>query len=100
MSTRNRLIAQAARTFFGGGRTPSAKRDALNILNVPTTTKSPFTGPFGQYIKNQSVNRGFMLHSDTLSKKSGLKVGETLRDYQDPEYLAKASEAAEKSEIP
>ena len=95
MNTRNRLLAQAARTFFGGGRTPSAKRDALNILNVPTTTKSPFTGAFGQYIKDQSVKKGFMLPSDTLSKKSGLKVGETLRDYQDKEFLTKLSEAAQ-----
>ena len=92
MSTRNRLIAQAARTFFGGGRTPQARKDALTVLNLPTTTQSPFTGAFGQYIKNQSVNKGFMLPSDTLSKKSGLKVGETLRDYQNKEYITKQRE--------
>ena len=93
MSTRNRLIAQAAKTFFGGGRTPQARKDALTVLNLPTTTKSPFTGAFGQYIKDQSVKKGLMSADDTLSKKSGLKVGETLRDYQDKEFLKKISDA-------
>jgi hypothetical protein len=92
MSTRNRLIAQAAKTFFGGGRTPTAKKDALRILNLPTTTKSPFTGAFGQYIKDQSVKKGLMSADDTLSKKSGLRVGETLRDYQNKEYITKQRE--------
>ena len=80
MSTRNRLIAQAARTFFGGGRTPQARKDALTVLNLPTTKESPFTGVFGQYIKDQSVKKGLMSADDTLSKKSGLRLRETLRD--------------------
>jgi hypothetical protein len=92
MSTRNRLIAQAARTFFGGGRTPQARKDALTVLNLPTTKESPFTGVFGQYIKDQSVKKGLMSADDTLSKKSGLKVGETLRDYQNKEYITKQRE--------
>jgi hypothetical protein len=92
MSTRNRLIAQAARTFFGGGRTPQARKDALTVLNLPTTKESPFTGVFGQYIKDQSVKKGLMSADDTLSKKSGLRVGETLRDYQNKEYVTKQRE--------
>ena len=87
-----RLIRSAANAFFSGGRTPEAKKDALRILNLPTTTKSPFTGVFGQYIKDQSVKKGLMSADDTLSKKSGLRVGETLRDYQNKEYITKQRE--------
>ena len=92
MSKRLNLIRSAANAFFSGGRTPEAKKDALRILNLPTTTKSPFTGVFGQYIKDQSVKKGLMSADDTLSKKSGLKVGETLRDYQNKEYITKQRE--------
>ena len=86
----SRLFERAARTFFSGGRDTASKNRALNIVG-----QTQFTGPFGQYIKNQSVNKGFMLPSDTLSKKTGLTLGSRQRDYQDKEFLTKLSEAAQ-----
>jgi len=86
----SRLFERAARTFFSGGRDTASKNKALNIVG-----QSQFTGPFGRYIKNQSVNKGFMLPSDTLSKKTGLTLGSRQRDYQDKEFLTKLSEAAQ-----
>jgi hypothetical protein len=86
----SRLFERAARTFFSGGRDTASKNRALNIVG-----QTQFTGPFGQYIKNQSVNKGFMSPSDTLSKKTGLTLGSRQRDYQDKEFLTKLSEAAQ-----
>jgi hypothetical protein len=85
-----KLFERAADTFFGGGRDTSSKNRALNIVG-----QTQFTGPFGQYIKNQSVNKGFMLPDDKLSQKTGLTLGSRQRDYQDKEFLAKLSEAAQ-----
>tara|TARA_B100000424_G_scaffold228464_1_gene189633 strand:- start:648 stop:1781 length:1134 start_codon:yes stop_codon:yes gene_type:complete len=80
---------RAANTFFTGGRDTASKNKALSIAG-----QTQFTGPFAKFIKDQSVKRGFMKSGDTLSKKTGLKVGERQRDYSDPEFLLKLSESA------
>tara|TARA_R100000655_G_scaffold46026_1_gene82898 strand:+ start:1295 stop:2431 length:1137 start_codon:yes stop_codon:yes gene_type:complete len=85
----SKLFERAARAFFTGGRDTASKNRALNIAG-----QSQFTGPFGRFIKDQSVKQGFMKSGDTLSKKTGLKIGQRQRDYQDPEFLLKLSESA------
>ena len=85
----SRLFEKAARAFFTGGRDTASKNKALKIAG-----QTQFTGPFGQYIKDQSVKKGFMKPSDKLSQKTGLKLFETQRDYKDPEFLLKLSESA------
>ena len=84
----SKVFERAARAFFTGGRDTASKNKALNIAG-----KTQFTGPFGQYIKDQSVKKGFMKPSDTLSKKTGLKLFETQRDYSDPLFLKRISDA-------
>jgi hypothetical protein len=79
---------RAANTFFTGGRDTASKNKALSIAG-----QTQFTGPFGQFIKDQSIKRGFMKSGDTLSKKTGLKVGERQRDYSDPLFLKRISDA-------
>ena len=79
---------RAANTFFTGGRDTASKNKALSIAG-----QTQFTGPFGQFIKDQSVKRGFMKSGDKLSQKTGLKVGERQRDYSDPLFLKRISDA-------
>ena len=79
---------RAANAFFAGGRDTASKNKALKIAG-----QTQFTGPFGQFIKDQSVKQGFMKSGDTLSKKTGLKVGERQRDYSDPLFLKRISDA-------
>jgi hypothetical protein len=79
---------RAANTFFTGGRDTASKNKALSIAG-----QTQFTGPFGQFIKDQSIKRGFMKSGDTLSKKTGLKVGERQRDYSNPLFLKRISDA-------
>jgi hypothetical protein len=79
---------RAANTFFTGGRDTASKNRALSIAG-----QKQFTGPFAKFIKDQSVKRGFMKSGDTLSKKTGLKVGERQRDYSDPLFLKRISDA-------
>ena len=88
--SKRELFKRAANTFFSGGRDTASKNKALNIVG-----QSQFTGPFGRYIKDQSVNKGFMLPDDKLSQKTGLKLFDRQRDYQDKEFLTKLSEAAQ-----
>jgi len=83
----NRYL-RAANAFFTGGRDTASKNKALNIAG-----KTQFTGPFAKFIKDQSVKKGFMKSGDTLSKKTGLKVGERQRDYSDPLFLKRISDA-------
>ena len=79
---------RAANTFFTGGRDTASKNKALQIAG-----QTQFTGPFAKFIKDQSVKQGFMKSGDTLSKKTGLKVGERQRDYSDPLFLKRISDA-------
>jgi len=76
--------------FFGGGRDTASKNKALNIVN-----QTQFTGPFGRFIQDQSIKKGFLKPNEKFSFKTGLRVGDRQRDYQDPEYLTKLSEAAQ-----
>ena len=85
----SKLFESAARAFFTGGRDTASKNKALNIVG-----QSQFTGPFGRFIKDQSVKQGFMKPSDKLSQKTGLKLFDRQRDYKDPEFLLKLSESA------
>jgi len=85
----SKLFERAARAFFTGGRDTASKNKALNIVG-----QSQFTGPFGRFIKDQSVKQGFMKPSDKLSQKTGLKLFDRQRDYKDPEFLLKLSESA------
>ena len=85
----SKLFERAARAFFTGGRDTASKNRALNIAG-----QSQFTGPFGRFIKDQSVKQGFMKPSDKLSQKTGLKLFDRQRDYKDPEFLLKLSESA------
>ena len=85
----SKVFERAARAFFTGGRDTASKNKALSIAG-----KTQFTGPFGQYIKDQSVKKGFMKPSDKLSQKTGLKLFDRQRDYKDPEFLLKLSESA------
>ena len=85
----SKLFERAARAFFTGGRDTASKNTALNIVG-----QSQFTGPFGRFIKDQSVKQGFMKPSDKLSQKTGLKLFDRQRDYKDPEFLLKLSESA------
>lgn len=80
---------RAANAFFAGGRDTASKNKALSIAG-----QTQFTGPFGQYIKDQSVKKGLMKPSDKLSQKTGLKLFDRQRDYKDPEFLLKLSESA------
>jgi len=84
------LFEKAANAFFGGGRDTSSRNKALNIVG-----QKQFTGPFGRFIQDQSVNKGFLKPNEKFSQKTGLRIGDRQRDYQDPEYLIKASEAAQ-----
>lgn len=84
----SKVFERAARAFFPR-RDTASKNKALNIAG-----QTQFTGPFGQFIKDQSVKQGFMKSGDTLSKKTGLKLFDRQRDYQDPEFLLKLSESA------
>ena len=79
---------RAANTFFTGGRDTASKNRALSIAG-----QKQFTGPFAKFIKDQSVKRGFMKPGDKLSQKTGLKVGERQRDYSDPLFLKRISDA-------
>jgi hypothetical protein len=81
---------RAANVFFGGGRDTASKNKALNIVN-----QTQFTGPFGRFIQDQSIKKGFLKPNEKFSFKTGLRVGDRQRDYQDPEYLTKLSEAAQ-----
>ena len=81
---------RAANVFFGGGRDTSSKNKALNIVG-----QTQFTGPFGRFIQDQSIKKGFLKPNEKFSFKTGLRVGDRQRDYQDPEYLTKLSEAAQ-----
>ena len=85
----SKLFERAARAFFTGGRDTASKNKALNIVG-----QSQFTGPFGRFIKDQSVKQGFMKPSDKLSQKTGLKLFDRQRDYKDPEFLLKLCESA------
>ena len=85
----SKLFERAARAFFTGGRDTASKNKALNIVG-----QSQFTGPFGRFIKDQSVKQGFMKPSDKLSQKTGVKLFDRQRDYKDPEFLLKLSESA------
>ena len=81
---------RAANAFFAGGRDTASKNKALSIAG-----QKQFTGPFARFIKDQSVKRGFMKPSDKLSQKTGLKLFDRQRDYQDKEFLTKLREAAQ-----
>ena len=85
----SKVFERAARAFFTGGRDTASKNKALSIAG-----QTQFTGPFGQYIKDQSVKKGLMKPSDKLSQKTGLKLFDRQRDYKDPEFLLKLSESA------
>ena len=80
---------RAARAFFPK-RDTASKNKALNIAG-----QTQFTGPFGRYIQDQSIKKGFLKPNEKFSFKTGLRVGDRQRDYQDKEFLTKLSEAAQ-----
>jgi len=87
----NALLRKAILKFIRDGRTTEAKDQLRKTLGV-----NNFTGDNARAIKELSVDAGLMKPGDKVSQKTGMRVGDTQRDYKKKSFIEKQSKISKK----